>query len=66
MIDRHHVRVRVDVKLIHSNGKETFASQHWADVPISTAETIKRNAAAAAVEAVQRCQKLLPATDGSE
>lgn len=66
MIDRHHVRVRVDVRMIHSNGKETVAAQHWTDVPISTAETIKRNATAAAIEAVSRCQQLCSQSDSSE
>lgn len=67
MIDRHHVRLRVDVKLIHSNGKETMAAQHWADVPLSSAEQIKRNATASAIEAVRRCQlEASPTVQGDE
>ena len=56
VIDRHHVRIRVDAVLIHSNGKQTIVAQHWADVPLSTAETIKRNAVRAAVDAVGYCK----------
>jgi hypothetical protein len=60
MKDRHHVRIRVDAVLIHSNGKQTIVAQHWADVPLSTSDTIKRNATRAAVEAVKFCQSGAP------
>jgi hypothetical protein len=49
------VRIRIDAVLIHSNGKQSIVAQHWADVPLSSAETIKRNAVKAAIDAVKVC-----------
>ena len=52
MRDRHHVRVRVDVVLIHANGKETVVQQLWRDVPISDGKKVKENAPGCCVDAI--------------